>query len=233
MNASKADEHRGAWQSALALALQQALGGSRLAQTPYREPDSGWHGTRWLLPRRDGAEALSARCLGVLARAGLQLPENLARQCLSHFRHQLAPGPLDDLGLALAGFLGACWQAQDQLALTRERWAAITLWLEAWVIDSLPWDEASLAERQTLFERLAVLTAALGEWTLQASHEGGAAMESARWLARNSLQTVLGLELELLCTRLRSLDVSTAVNPSLPGGELGAAADRQLRSGPV
>ena len=41
------------------------------------------------------------------------------------------------------------------IALTRERWASITLWLDAWVIDTLPWDEASLAERQALFERLA------------------------------------------------------------------------------
>ena len=43
-------------------------------------------------------------------------------------------------------------------------------------------------------------------------------LELAGWYALMNipLQTVLGLELEPLCVRLRSLDVSTAVNPSVP-----------------
>ena len=149
-------------------------------------------------------------------------------------RARLAGGATeDDLGRALAAYLGACRQASDHEPLSPERWQAVTQWLKAWVIDELPWDDAPLAERQDAFERFAVLAVALGEWTVQASRQGGAQQASATWMARNSLRNQLGLDLTALCSVLRGLDAPTAVDPSAAPEELGAAAYRQGPRDPV
>ena len=135
--------------------------------------------------------------------------------------------------MALAAYLGACRQAFDHEALTPQRWQAVTQWVKAWVIDELPWDEVPLLQRQDTFERLAVLTVALGEWTVQASRQGTAQQASATWMARNSLRGQLGLDLPTLCAVLRQLDAATAANPSVARAEIGAAAYRQPGRDPV
>jgi hypothetical protein len=222
------------WQSALGNRLAQALEQSRFAHAPQAdeafERDLG--ATRWRLPSRVAepttAAAALSEMLGTAAQAGL------VSHCLQHYRNQLAPGRAeDDLGVALAAYLGACRQAFDHEALSPQRWLAITQWIKAWVVDELPWDDAPLLQRQDAFERFAVLTVALGEWTVQASRQGGAAQASATWMARSSLRGQLGLDLPALCAALRSLDASTAANPSVAGAELGAAAYRQQGPDPV
>lgn len=217
-----------AWQQALGQRLSKALSASRLAHAPQGDASAITPGTHWELPPRDSAhcdaEAALVEMLGTAAAAG----EPLVAQCLQHFRQQLAGGaPQDDLGLALAVYLGACRQAFDQEPLTAERCNAVVQWLKAWVLDELPWDDAPLAHRQATFERLAVLAVALGEWTVQASRQGKALVASATWMARNSLRGQLGLDLPVLYAALRGLDASTAVNPSAPGADLGAAATSQ------
>lgn len=222
------------WQSALGRRLAQALEQSRFAHPPQGDAgaDGSLGATRWRLPSRVAEPAAAALALREML--GTAAQPTLVTHCLQHYRNQLAAERAeDDLGAALAAYLGACRQAFDHEALTPQRWQAITQWVRAWVMDELPWDDAPLAQRQDSFERFAVLTVALGEWTVQASRQGKASQASATWMARNSLRAQLGLDLPALCAALRNLDAATAANPSVPGAEIGAAAYRQPGPGPV
>ncbi|MGM9482117.1 DUF6683 family protein [Roseateles sp. NT4] len=222
------------WQAALGQRLAQALEQSRFAHAPQADgaPAHEADATRWRLPSRVAEPAVAAAVLNEML--GMSAQAGLATHCLQHYRNQLAQGRAeDDLGVALAAYLGACRQAFDHEALTPQRWQAITQWVKAWVIDELPWDDAPLAQRQDCFERFAVLTVALGEWTVQASRQGSAQQASATWMARNSLARQLGLDLPALCAVLRQLDGATAANPSAAHAEIGAAAYRQAKRDPV
>lgn len=223
------------WQTALGRRLSQALEQSRLAHAPLTDAGAPHEAlsTRWRLPARAVQQSTAAVALAEMLGTG-GAPAELLTRCLQHYRTQLAPDrERDDLGVALAAYLGACRQAFDQQPLDLQRWQAVVQWVKAWVIDELPWDDAQLAERQDAFERFAALAVALGEWTVQASRQGGAQQASATWMARNSLRGQLGLDLPALCAVLRAQDAKTAANPSAVAGELGAAAYRQQPQEPV
>lgn len=222
-----------AWQQALGQRLAQALTASRLAHAPQADANGTTPGTRWQLPARDAAQCMAEPALAELLGVGGAASQALVVQCLQHYRQLAGPATHDDLGLALAAYLGACRQAFDQEPLTPQRWQAVVQWLKAWVLDEMPWDDTPLAQRQACFERLAVLAVALGEWTVQASRQGKAAVASATWMARNSLRGQLGLDLPALCAVLRTLDAATAANPSAAPADLGAAAYRQPGAEPV
>lgn len=224
------------WQSALGHRLTKALQQSRLAHAPLAEAEADRAATRWRLPARPVAQSGAAAALTELLAMGTPAAHSeLLQRCLSHYRSQLAAhAPQDDLGQALAAYLGACRQAFDAEPLRPERWQAITQWLKAWVIDELPWDDAPLGQRQDAFERFAALAVALGEWTVQASRQGKAQQASATWMARTTLRGQLGLDLPELCAVLRGLDTpATAANPSVARAEIGAAAYRQPGRDPV
>lgn len=219
------------WQQALGQRLAQAMTTSRLAHAPQTDATAPAT-THWRLWPRDlpgeGVAPALTEMLGVASTPAL------LQQCLQHFRQQFGGGAAqDDLGLALAAYLGACRQAFDQEPLTPQRWQAIVQWLRAWVLDELPWDDVPLAQRQDAFERMAVLAVALGEWTVQASRQGQAMVASATWMARSSLRVQLGLDLPALCAVLRGLDSTTAANPSASGEDLGAAAASRPGAKPV
>jgi hypothetical protein len=225
------------WQTALSQRLAQALEQSRLAHAPLTDAqaDHGLPATRWLLPARPLQQCNAAGALSeMLGVNGPATQGDLLTRCLQHYRKQLAAdASQDDLGAALAAYLGACRQAFDHEPLNPQRWQATVQWLKAWVIDETPWDDAPLAERQDAFERFAALAVALGEWTVQASRQGSAAQASATWMARTSLRGQLGLDLPALCAVLRGQDPRTAVSPSVGSDELGAAAYRQQPHDPV
>ena len=186
-------------------------------------------GSRWRLPARPPYVAGLGGAMTELLGVGLPgQHDGLITRCLQHYRgHLAADDAEDDLGRALAAYLGACRQALDEQPFDTTRWQAVTRWLEAWVIDEMPWDDAPLAQRQDAFERFAVLAVALGEWTVQASRQGKAQQASAVWMARNSLRGQLGLDLPALAAALAQQDAPTAVTPSAAPDELGAAAYRQ------
>lgn len=218
------------WQQALGQRLAQALSTARLAHAPQTDAAAPAT-THWLLPPRERSAGVLPALTELL---GVAATPALLDQCLRHYREQFAARTgQDDLGLALAAYLGACRQAFDQEALTPQRWQAIVQWLRAWVLDELPWDDAPLVQRQEAFERFAVLAVALGEWTVQASRQGQAMVASATWMARSSLRGQLGLDLPALCAVLRSLDTSTAANPSVAPADLGAAAASRPGPEPV
>jgi hypothetical protein len=223
------------WQTALGRCLARALDRSRLAHAPQADTETQALATPWRLHACPVQQGGAAAALGEMLSTGPAGHAQLLTHCLQHYRSQLAPDrQQDDLGVALAAYLGACRQAFDQEALTPQRWRAITQWMKAWVVDELPWDEVPLAQRQDSFERFAVLSVALGEWTVQASRQGKAQQASATWMARNSLRGQLGLDLPVLCAVLRGLDPApAAANPSAVGVEIGAAAYSQPKRDPV
>ena len=221
------------WLAALGQRLSQALAESRLAHPPQAD-SAGAAGTRWQLPAGGVAQGAAAALTEMLGFGTPAAHAELLARCLQHYRSQLAGAcGQDDLGLALAAYLGACRQALDQEPLTPQRWQAVAQWLKAWVVDELPWDQAPLAQRQDAFERFAALAVALGEWTVQASREGKAQQASALWMARNSLRGQLGLDLPALCAALRGLDAPIAANPSVQRADLGVAAYSQPGADPV
>ena len=225
------------WISTLGSRLAQALQQSLTAHAPSNDGGTAADVvcTRWRLPARaDLMSRAAAAALAEMLGAGRTAHhDELAARCLQQYRQMADDAAQDDLGRALAAYLGACRQAFDHEPLTAQRWQAITRWLQAWVIDDTPWQDVPLAERQQAFERFAVLAVSLGEWTVQASRQGTAHQASATWMARSSLRAQLGLDLPALCAVLRSLDARTAGNPSVVRAELGAAADRQQGPGPV
>lgn len=222
------------WQAALRDRLAYALVQSRFAHAPLAD-GSAPVATSWRLPCRavQGSDAAAQALAEMLSTGTAAQHRELAQRCLQQYRQMAADGDQDDLGRALAAYLGACRQAFDHEALSAQRWQAITQWLQAWVIGEIPWADAPLAERQDAFERFATLAVALGEWTVQASRQGTAQQASATWMARNGLRAQLGLDLPALCALLRSLDAGTAGDPSVIHAELGAAADSQPGHGPV
>ena len=227
----KASTSPSPWQTALGQRLAQAMSSARLAHAPQADADVP-NSTHWQLPPRDPSRCAAGPALAEMV--GAAATPALLGQCLRHYRQQFAgPGSQDDLGLALAAYLGACRQAFDQEPLTRQRWQAVVQWLRAWVLDELPWDDVPLVQRQEAFERFAVLAVALGEWTVQASRQGQVALASSTWMARNSLRGQLGLDLPELCAVLRSLDAATAANPSASPADLGAAAASRPGAKPV
>lgn len=224
------------WLAALSQHLTQTLECARLAHAPLADGNpSSVLATRWRLPARPAQASRAAAALSqMLGAGGPAVHASLFTRCLQHYRAQLAADTAeDDLGLALAAYLGACRQAVDHEALTPHRWQAIVQWLAAWVIDELPWDDAPLAQRQDAFERFAVLAVALGEWTVQASRQGGKEQLSAVWMARSSLRDQLDLDLDTLCAVLRGLDAPIAANPSVVFEELGVSVYRQPGADPV
>lgn len=220
------------WQQALGQTLARAVAKSRLAHAPFADTVHTamvGPGSRWRLPARPlNAGPLGGAMTELLGVGQPGQHDGLIKRCLDHYRSHLASDDTeDDLGRALAAYLGASRQALDEQPFDAARWQATTRWLEAWVVDDMPWDDAPLAQRQDAFERFAVLAVALGEWTVQASRQGKAQQASAVWMARNSLRGQLGLDLPALSAALALQDAPTAVAPSAAPDELGAAAYRQ------
>jgi hypothetical protein len=132
------------WQAALGQRLAQALEQSRLAHAPLSDAGHDATATRWRLAPRPASRATAAAALSEMLGMGTPATQgDLMKHCLQHYRSRLAGASAeDDLGRALAAYLGACRQAADHEPLSTERWQAVTQWLEAWVVDELPWDRA-------------------------------------------------------------------------------------------
>ncbi len=169
------------------------------------EADKGPQATPWLAPRVDIAAA-SRKLSPVASQSPLYL------RCLVHYRDALRPQDReqDDAGVALACMLAASLQALEAHAVTPERWARITLWLQQHVVPGVDWGQAPTSEQQDFFARMALLAVALGEWSLEASKRGATAQATAHIMARQHLQVELGLDHETLLKAMRWLDVIPA-----------------------
>jgi len=133
-----------------------------------------------------------------------------------------ASEPEDDAGAALACFLAACLQGLQGHAVTPERWQALATWVNDFVDAQAAWQAAPAAEQQDFFERMAILAAAVGEWSVQASRQGAAAIAAARAMATQHLKAQLGLDAADWVHAMRHLQIVAghAANPSWGDAEL-------------
>jgi hypothetical protein len=208
------------WQLQVGQQLAQAVQRSLHSHPSAGDPGAAAAQLAWSVPRaaQAGAPAQLAGHSGVL--------RPLYEQCLKHYRQTLAPaldasarqGTEDDLPGVLACYLLAAVQAIEGHPVTPERWRALRQWLllEALTGDALR--RAPLAQQQAVAERLAVLAAALGEWSVQASRQGQLSLAGA-W-ARSQLQAELALDADALLKALRWLRLLPAGNPSWDPTEL-------------
>ena len=226
MERSRADlmplaQKPGSWQRDVAKALLSALQEASTASAPGSDSASSQPGapagsqaggaepspapTAWRVAPVDIAE-VSRRLAPAASMAPLYL------RCLTHYRDDLRPQDVDtdDAGVALACMLGASLQALEAHAVTPARWSMLTTWLARNVLPAVDWARASTPEQQQFFARMALLSVALGEWSLEASKRGAAAQATARLMAKQHLEVEFGLEPELLLKAMRWLDVIPA-----------------------
>jgi hypothetical protein len=190
------------WQSTMATQLVAALReavrispGATADATPNVELATGWRVAR-------GDIAAASR---QLAPPGGQAA--LYLRCLVHYRDELRAQDKtnDDAGVALACFICAALQALEGEAVTIPRWTAVTQWLRREVEPRVDWASASLDEQRDVFARTALLAAAVGEWSLEASKRDALSQETARTMARSHLQHELGLDADVLVDAARWL----------------------------
>ncbi len=229
-----------AWQQRVGRRLADALTHSLVVDAPRVDaalPVGERSASPWCVApaaASTGAQALARmQARSARERAAVQA---IFERCLRHYRQVLRGGTeaQDDAAAALACCLAAVLQAVDGHAVTPERWRAIQAWLQTWVLEGLGWNAAPLAERQSFFERMAILAVALGEWSVQASRQGTVAVASARVMARRCLAAELGLDADDLLRAMRCMQIvpTPAADPSWGGAELpkaptyGAACDR-------
>lgn len=218
-----------AWQRALGERIAQALALARRAH-PAASDGAAPALRSWRVAA--APEPSAPRALA----GGQALMQQIFERCLVHYREQLQPRSAtrdDDVLAALACFLCACVQAIEGHPVTPERWRAAAQWLSTWVLDGEPQRLADTAAQQRFFERMAVLSAALGEWSVQASRQGDAAMASARLMAAQHLQHELGVAADALLQAWRCAGLIDGNSPSwgraeLPKAPTGRGGARRL-----
>lgn len=214
-----------ACQLALGAQIREALARSTRAHAPASDAGAPPPLHAWPVPA--AAEPVAPQAL---AGADAALASLFAR-CLQYYRTQLRPALAgdtadtateDDWLAALACFLCACAQSLSGHAVTPERWRAVQQWLAAWVSPPAQADAtgADLTSQQHSVERLATLAAAIGEWSVQASRQGSAAIASARLMAGQHLQGELGLDGAALLAAWRVLGLLPGNAPSWDDAEL-------------
>ena len=221
------------WQAALGRALREALEQAVRQPSPQGTPPSNatrvpqlvttW---RTATPPVNDLDHWAARLAPQRQHAGLYA------RCLHHYDVLLhADEPVAhelDAGVATAGFLAACVQAQEWHAVTPTRWIDVALWLDRNV--TLPASERLQEELRVLHVRLSLLTVAIGEWSQQASIQGALAQSSAALMARQHLRHEFGLDMPALLLGLYAAQLIPA-HSARPGGATDHAAAAHATNG--
>jgi hypothetical protein len=124
----------------------------------------------------------------------------LYERYLQHYRHQvqatLMPGRRDDdLGMAAAYFTMANLATLQNLDhLDQAVLAAVERQMRHLIGSTPSWHASSLADRQCLFEQLAVLGVLINDARLLARRQGAAALAHVQGAARTYLIQLLGLD---------------------------------------
>jgi hypothetical protein len=171
-------------------ALTRQLGGALVAALPV--PDDP--GPPLLLPRaaQPIAPSLLARSMpGTQAR---QEAQALYSRCLAHFRRSaLAGAPHDDAGLAAAYFVLANLDVLHDLHPDAEALARVERQLRHTLHQLRAWQRASLRERQSACEQLAVIGVLVAESATAARAQGLVAQAHVQQAARAYLVRWLGI----------------------------------------
>jgi hypothetical protein len=139
------------------------------------------------------------------AHPGASRRESLAlyQRCLRHYRDAIQPRVTqlhggDDLGAAAAYFVLANLAVLHGAEPDEAVHAALAAQLARLIQRTDAWPRAALAQRQTLFEQLALLGVLVNESRLQARTQGAAAQANLERAARAYLLQLLGLDPDLL-----------------------------------
>jgi len=123
-------------------------------------------------------------------------------QCLRTYRDiaraQVPNTTDDDLGAALAFFVAVNLHALHGVDVERDVMAVLERQLRSASRRASNWDAASVEERQTFFERIAILAILVSGSCATAAAQGPAAVAKVRRAARHYLQELLGLNPDLL-----------------------------------
>jgi hypothetical protein len=146
----------------------------------------------------------------------------LYERCLRHYRAAIQPrlSPVrgsDDLGAAAAFFVQANLAAGHDAAPDETLHAALAAQLARLIQRTDAWQHAPLAERQNLFEQLALLGVLVNESRLQAREQGPAAQAQLQRAARGYLLQLLGLDPELLVLTPQGLAAASVHRPWTAG----------------
>jgi hypothetical protein len=204
--AAREHERRAVLAAGIAVQLRRALSD---ALATFGD-DTGADAPPLTVPRaaRPAGPALLAAAHpgGAAARAEAQA---LYQQCLARYRTLFvaAEAGVDDVGAALARFVAANVEALDtgvaRAPAGRQSGpggaaARLARQMAAIVRASAGWSRAGTAERQSYFERLAILATLVAEASAQAPLQGEAAVEHVRRAARAYLHELLGLDADEL-----------------------------------
>jgi hypothetical protein len=164
---------------AFAAAFGQALGDGNAEAEPLRLP-------RAVLPR---APSTLAQAQGGTLEQRRQA-EQLYLRCLATYRErvQRGAGGTDEAGQAAAYFVLANLAAVQQLDPETTDLARITQQMRRLLAPA--WTQMSTADRQTLFEQLALVGVLVGEAAFQARGQGAAAQAKVGLAARAYLQQI-------------------------------------------
>jgi hypothetical protein len=138
-------------------------------------------------------------------------------RCLAYYRSQvqrpLRPGRADDdAGLAAAYFVLANLAATEGAEPDATHLPALERQLRHLIWLTQAWDTTPLAQRQGLFEQLALLGVLVNESRLQARTQGDAARANLQRAARAYLKQLLGLDADQIAITPQGLMAADTVH---------------------
>lgn len=135
-------------------------------------------------------------------------------RCLEAYRKGVRPQDnelgVDDAGAAVAFFVAANLEALHGVKASPEVLLGVERQLIRIVRASWRWEDISVAERQFLFEQMAVLGVFVAGLWERAPTQGQAAIANVRAIARRYLQQFLGLNPDMLALDENGLSVRAA-----------------------
>jgi len=122
--------------------------------------------------------------------------QSIYEECLVRYREDIRPhdGDMDDAGVALASFVEACVFARTGTRPTATCRINTENQMSGVLRQHPMWVRAGAAERQTLFERFAILAVFVWGCAVRAAEEGPQATRHVRQAAASYLQELFGVE---------------------------------------
>jgi len=194
--------------------VQQAMGRA-LREAGQVERDGTEALTIASAPRATGPSALAAAHPGgAKARAQATI---MYDRCLAHYRsdvqRKLRPSSNeDDVGLAAAYFVLVNLAAAENTDPDPGLLPALEHQLRHLIVSTGAWAATPLAQRQDLFEQLALLGVLINESRLLARSQGEAARANVRRAARGYVKQLLGLDPDLIVLTPQGLATADAMH---------------------
>jgi hypothetical protein len=136
----------------------------------------------------------------------------LYTNCLVHFRRAVRRGQADDdVGAAIAFFIHANDCVLHDRAFAEGAPVALERQFSRIVAHSPQWQRATLKERQSFFEQIALIGVLVAETGAQASGQGPAAIANVRAAARAYVRQLLGVEADAWTIGATGLSLRSAV----------------------